>query len=539
MNRRSKIAFSVIFLGILIPALTCIFSGDELAKHLVLSFGLLTIVILIRTFVLHKRHYKLSLILVIAFTAVTAVYKSNDYLIPTLSGDYIQSWNVYHYYLGSKYFDELGYFDIYRYTLANDEKAGNRLAFVPKFRDLHTYRVVDRQRGLHGIDENRFSEERRQSFVTDLYAILDFVREGVFRNMIRDRGYNPSPFGNFVYSTLSSLLPIDIQATRSLLCILDWLVLIPTFFLVAKTFGWINSLFLLNAFFLYFGIGNNHFGAFLRFDWFCAAVAAICFYKRQNYGLAGVLLAYATMTRIFPVFLLTGPALKLAYGFFKNRSLDRKLMGMFVAFTIACTAFTLIGSTNDRGLSSWVDFYEKITVHSENHLHGMRRIGLKHAFTYDLSDFGPTRERVATRDNFENQRYIYYFCAAAVLSLLLVVLMRRFRKKELIALGLYVVFIIGVVSRYYWVLWFALLLDEEDEDGNGRDWSLYIRDSVVIAVLPIHYLLEYLGYEPRFVYVVTNMYIGLSIVVYSAAVLASRKKATQVVEPELPPSRQM
>ena len=49
-------------------------------------------------------------------------------------------------------------------------------------------------------------------------------------------------------------------------------------------------------------------GAFLRQDWLAAVGVAVCLLKRKRFGLAGGLIAYATMVRVFPGGFLVGPA---------------------------------------------------------------------------------------------------------------------------------------------------------------------------------------------------------------------------------------
>ena len=48
-------------------------------------------------------------------------------------------------------------------------------------------------------------------------------------------------------------------------------------------------------------------GAFLRQDWLAAVGVAVCLLKRKHFGLAGGLIAYATMVRVFPGGFLVGP----------------------------------------------------------------------------------------------------------------------------------------------------------------------------------------------------------------------------------------
>ena len=54
----------------------------------------------------------------------------------------LNSWNIFHYTLGTKYFDELGYFDFYEGVLLADADGDKVWRSSDSTRDLNTYRSI-------------------------------------------------------------------------------------------------------------------------------------------------------------------------------------------------------------------------------------------------------------------------------------------------------------------------------------------------------------------------------------------------------------
>ena len=105
----------------------------------------------------------------------------------------IRTWNVYHYYLGSKYFDELGYLDLYKQTIAADREGKNRLAKIKRIRDLETYQTIQVS-SLKDLGRSKtFTDARWEAFKKDLNVLLRKESDSTWFDMLNDRGYNPPP----------------------------------------------------------------------------------------------------------------------------------------------------------------------------------------------------------------------------------------------------------------------------------------------------------------------------------------------------------
>ena len=119
-----------------------------------------------------------ALTTVLAAVALSAALLHSGYgLFQVFKGEFVRAWNVYHYYVGSKYFAELGYFDLYRATLVADddwqahkrEMTGSRkekhvrgmgFGHITRARDMHSYKVVTRESLTRGFDRSSIRAAR-------------------------------------------------------------------------------------------------------------------------------------------------------------------------------------------------------------------------------------------------------------------------------------------------------------------------------------------------------------------------------------------
>ena len=131
---------------------------------------------------------------------------------------FIHYFDVYHYFLGTKYFPELGYDGLYEATvLADFEDDREGFQGRAKVRDLRTgFRKVTRNQLLEGSPRIRArfeSPERWQEFKDDLAFFRTpspaFWRTGTIQ---RDHGYNGTPFTTAILGTLGNYQPFDVPA---------------------------------------------------------------------------------------------------------------------------------------------------------------------------------------------------------------------------------------------------------------------------------------------------------------------------------------
>lgn len=297
----------------------------------------------------------------------------------------VRASNFFHYYLGSKYFSELGYEDLYVAALAaDDEHGGYWSEEVGEARDLGSYEIVPRGQLQDGYTpEHRFTPERWRAFKEDVAALGGYRRAERWRSVFRDRGYNGTPFWTAIGRALTTLVP----ATSSwfpILAFIDPVLLALTALLVSRTFGRQRSALVLLLFVASPTNAARLFGGFLQTDWLCAIAAGLCFYHRRRPALGGAFMAYAIMTRVFPVLLIAFALLPALAQGLRRRPIAPRLRRYAVSCALSCVVALAIGAANGRGPQAWLDWAEAISVHRDHHVTGERRIGLEHAFTGDL-----------------------------------------------------------------------------------------------------------------------------------------------------------
>ena len=255
---------------------------------------------------------------VLAVLAVLSVenYVKTDYF---RYGSHLNAYEFFHYYLGSKYAPELGYTRLYAAALIADDETGRKWDHPSKMiRNLETggYVAADTVLADRETVKARFSPERWEAFKGDVAWFKDDSRLNGARwaSVLRDKGYNGTPvWGMVVGGLLANRVPTSSARGMGALSLLDPLLLAAAMGLVWWAFGF-RAMALLVVL-----LGTNYMmkwwhmkGAFLRTDWVAAMVASVCLMKKGRHGLAGGLLAWSVLSRIFPAVLLFGPGVKLA-----------------------------------------------------------------------------------------------------------------------------------------------------------------------------------------------------------------------------------
>ncbi len=365
----------------------------------------------------------------------------------------VRVWNVYHYYIGAKYFPELGYTDLYRATLAADREELNYWTdTTDKVRSLTTYRVSTIENEEHRYQPSgKFSPERWNEFKEDLAALAPHRSARGWRNVFRDRGYNGTPLWTAIGRGFSALVPASSSWLYALVG-LDLLLLGATGVLIWRTFG--AERFILVSLLFTASPANiaRLVGGFLQTDWLCAVAASVCFLARKRPVLAGTFMAYAISTRAFPLLMVACAGLTVfVQVLWKQRSLQalRRHLSFYLAVALACLAAFAVGTIgNGRGVSGWLEFQEAIAIHRDIHVIGDRRIGLEHAFTQDITNMG---HKVSDRRRTElvSQQQPLFFLSALVLMVLLLTVVARSTELDGLLLGTIGVFVVFVLSRYY------------------------------------------------------------------------------------------
>jgi hypothetical protein len=225
---------------------------------------------------------------------------------------YYHRWELFHYYMGSKYAKELSYERIYVCSAIADAETGNlKVVKHRKLRDLRVNLLVPSSDFLSepGQCKDHFTPEKWEAFKKDLIWFRNAAGNGSWWNdMQKDHGYNPPPVWTIAGHYLSWVQPANDGFFKQLAAI-DVTLTALLFIAIGWAFGW--RIMLVGA--IFWGIQEPApfywtGGAFLRQDWFFLAVLAACLARKKWLFWAGFALTYAGLLRIFPLVLWGGPA---------------------------------------------------------------------------------------------------------------------------------------------------------------------------------------------------------------------------------------
>jgi len=377
------------------------------------------------------------------------------------SGQSFRIWSVYHYYLGAKYFDELGYHDLYIQTLAADKEGPNRLRNVRIVRDLHTLKKKPVSNFIIRRG-SRFSGGRWNEFRRDVNFFTGLRSGSFYKEVLCDRGYNPTPFWTFAGSLLTNVLDIKNSWHRMFLLSLDPILCLLTIGFCIWSFGASSTAILFLIFILLPFNDKRMFGGLLTYDWFYTILLGLAFLNKDKGRLSALFWAYSVMSRVFPAVFVSGIFIAVCRDFWKTSSINNVYRRFITGFAIFCCAGIILGSINAYGPESWGTFRDNISEHASQHISGARRVGIKKILTLDLV----SSQQNSVKKNLENNMVVGFALQAALLFGAMLIVLKK-QKTDAMLWMLPVFFALAVSSRYYWSVFgcFVLL---EITDGKKR-----------------------------------------------------------------------
>ena len=325
----------------------------------------------------------------------------------------VHYWDTFHYYVGSKYFEENEYERLYQCVLAADyQDRGEADLGKRKIRDLNDNR-------LHYVSENdalryqetcaeHFSPERWDAFRHDARSFRTVMGSGWWRDMLMDHGYNASPISNMIAAFLTNIGwrdqmpqvsstqvdPDDLKKFRKHILrytMIDLALYAGAFLMIF----WAFDLRATALSVLVWGTGYpwGYFwtgGSYARVPWFFMAVAAVCLLKRGFPLLSGFALSWSALLRLFPAALAGGPIASLIDRFFRRKKIERPwldatdkrfIIGGVLGLVVLCTASIAI-----NGFDAHPQFLSNTLKHAETPL--TNHMGLPTVLSYNPSKVG-------------------------------------------------------------------------------------------------------------------------------------------------------
>ncbi len=317
----------------------------------------------------------------LALAAITGYFNGFKFGYPP----YYHRWDQYHYYMGAKYFPELGYTDLYKCgVVAQDDlgkmpwtgdhawtgKAG-RTSVVDMSKEVRDPDKKVRELGGENLlipgsvvltkdaerCRSKFSDGRWKEYKADIAFFRVTSGKGYWTDMQKDHGFNPPPVWTIAGKIFSDINPAQVNYMQ-FLASLDLLYIIGMFVALWWGFGW--RVFAVGAIFWgcqasapFYWTG----GAFLRQDWLFFSVLSIACMRKKHFKIAGAALVYAGLLRIFPGLVVIGTLVPTIAYALKHKKMHADHKQMLLGGTMAA-AVLLGGGALITGTNSYKTFYE-------------------------------------------------------------------------------------------------------------------------------------------------------------------------------------
>jgi hypothetical protein len=295
-----------------------------------------------------------------------------------------------HYYLGPKYFREMGYLGLYGCLALADTEIAVEDHRPPRIdgpvRDLAEI-LIDKPHDV-GVEEcragarARFSDARWTAFKNDVRELARLTLDPAWNRVVMDAGFNPPPAMIVLTSPITNLIPIRAGSWPTYLVAtgIDLVLLAFCFLMAREGLGNITAA----VFATFFGASfvsdySWNGGSVLRFTWFVSLVLGIVALKKRRWEVAGALLGFATCDRMFPLAFAAAGMLPIAVR--ARHSPDhRAILRRFGLGFGAVVIVLVLLSVVVYGASSWSVFFARIRSHDE--VYHPLHLGLKKVLTF-------------------------------------------------------------------------------------------------------------------------------------------------------------
>jgi hypothetical protein len=347
---------------------------------------------------------------------------------------YYHRWDQYHYYMGAKYFPELGYDGLYRCAVVAQDDLGSSYSYVNE--DTGKTIKLDMSKEVHHPDKkirnlgddnllkpvgellahpekcrDLFVPARWEAFKQDVAFFRTSSDKGYWEDMQKDHGFNPPPVWTVAGKLLADAHPAS-TGYLQFLAGLDIAYILGMFVALYWAFGW--RVFAVGA--IFWGCQSSApfywtGGAFLRQDWLFFMVLSACLLRKKYHALAAAALVYAGLLRIFPGLVVVGWLGVVFWQLVKHKRLTKPQLRMLGGGVLAA-AVLVPASLYICGKDSYKTFYEHtLKVHDQtpltNHM-GLRvLIAQKTPFEIDTIEVGSAKLPVKFGTGPESGRMKY------------------------------------------------------------------------------------------------------------------------------------
>jgi hypothetical protein len=428
--------------------------------------------------------------------AVLALFSWTNFGALRGGGGLVHRWEQYHFYFGSKYLPEIGYFNLYKATILADRESAHAIGFVKTTRDLTTFDEISVDQALANAAEVRaaFSDARWEEFKRDWSTL---ARDGAnWTQVMDDHGNSGSPAWAIFAAPIARICGIG-PGGQQIMGLVDELLMIVMFILFFRTFGTRPTCVALVVFSMMPHCFDYLAGSLLRWDWLFALGLAMILWTRERPLAAGAMVGYAIASKLFPLFFGLGFAFWAGWEVLRTRKLDPRLW-RFAAGAVAALALSVAISSAMFGPRVWRGYRERIAVaqheHFYNNQYSFKTVFLQAAYSRP-AEFAQNwmlpAEVKAARPEVELGKFkIPFFLLQLLLTALVALGLRRAEPIEALAVGPLLVYVWLVVNAYYWNM-LAL---------TALAWSARARSDRLAPLIGLHaliatfYVYQHLGH---------------------------------------------
>ncbi len=315
-----------------------------------------------------------SLLAVVALVAFASYYD----FFREKTGVGFKDTDVFHYYMGSKYHSEVGYFDLYHCTLMALLESGVESRFdLPRVRDQRTLRPHTPDTALAAARQCRaqFDDERWRAFAHDVAWFNHRFEAQHWHLVFHDHGYNPTPIWTALGGAVTTRVPVGSAAFFALIDA-DRFLIVFALIAIAWAFGFEAAA--LGA--IVWGTGT-HWGhgwigdSLLRNLWLATLLVGLCLLAKKRDAVGGALIGLATLLRIFPGIFAAAFALGAWLRSEKDDEAARRLRSMLLGAAVSGGALFLWAAfATAWGVAAFAEFYEKMSVFAAHE--SLNKLGL-------------------------------------------------------------------------------------------------------------------------------------------------------------------
>jgi hypothetical protein len=383
---------------------------------------------------------------------------------PRILFERVDTYDVTHYYLGAKYFDELSYEGLYPALILAFQEVGTKFDRLKSY-NLQTAKgyehrsIDDALTRARDLRQRKFTPERWKAFKHDTSILLrDFpMSRKEWQKLVRDLGFNATPAWIAIAHPIVQVVPIEWVKS---LCLLDLYLVASGLLAIWFAYGGREAMWALvfigTTYSLRWPVVGD---VFLRYIWLAALLWALALLKMGKPTAAGFAAGVAAMSRIFPVVWLFGLAAQQAQRLFSRpislRNIDRSAWLTALGFLGSVVILVLI-VTIILDSASFVYHARDMRNHTDVQRLVPRHMGYAIAWVFDGSlDAGRlTDEQRAWLADSRILRIVSIVGVLAVLGLG----MKRLRPDEAFALGFIPFFMMMTFHDYYGVARVTLIV---------------------------------------------------------------------------------